>query len=516
MGLACARSVALAGLDGRIVEVEADIGGGLPRTVLVGLPDAALHEAKDRCKAAFSNCGQQWPQSLLTINLSPATLPKGGSHYDLAIVAAVLAAAGTIPKSELAGAVFLGELGLDARVRPVRGILPATLAAARAGFGRVIVPVRQAAEAGLVADLEVIGIASLSQLIALARGDRVPAAEPVELADDHGPPVERQLDLADVAGQLEARWALEVAAAGRHHLFLHGPPGVGKTMLAERLPGLLPELTVQESLEVSAIHSLAGFDLSEGLVRRPPYSDPHHSASIPSLVGGGSRMARPGAISCAHRGILFLDEAPEFPPRVLDALRGPLESGVIMIGRSEVQARYPARFQLVLAANPCPCGNAATRGAVCTCPPMAIRRYADRVSGPIRDRLDIQQVMRPMRKAYLRAALAQTESTAVVAGRIAEARARQARRLADAPWQTNGDVPGPYLRTRLPPAGGLEIVEEAVGRGSLSPRGVDKVLRLAWTVADLEGHDRPSAEDVAVALAMRRGEPSGSAQREAS
>ncbi|MFC7626056.1 YifB family Mg chelatase-like AAA ATPase [Microlunatus sp. GCM10028923] len=516
MGLACARSVALAGLDGRIVEVEADIGGGLPRTVLVGLPDAALHEAKDRCKAAVSNCGQQWPQSLLTINLSPATLPKGGSHYDLAIVAAVLAAAGTIPQSELAGTVFLGELGLDARIRPVRGILPATLAAAQAGFGRVIVPVRQAAEAELVADLEVIGIASLSQLIALARGDRVPAAEPVELMDDHGPPVDRQLDLADVAGQLEARWALEVAAAGRHHLFLHGPPGVGKTMLAERLPGLLPELSVAESLEVSAIHSLAGFDLSEGLVRRPPYSDPHHSASIPSLVGGGSRMARPGAISCAHRGILFLDEAPEFPPRVLDALRGPLESGVIMIGRSEVQARYPARFQLVLAANPCPCGNAATRGAVCTCPPMAIRRYADRVSGPIRDRLDIQQGLRPLRKAYLRAALARTESTAVVAARVHEARARQARRLADEPWQTNGDVPGPYLRTRLPPADGLDRIEDAVSRGSLSPRGVDKVLRLAWTVADLEGRDRPSADDVAVALAMRRGEPPGTAQRAAS
>ncbi len=516
MPLACARSVALAGLDGRIVEVEADIGAGLPRTVLVGLPDAALHEAKDRCKAAVANAGRQWPQSLLTINLSPATLPKAGSHYDLAIVAAVLAADGVIPRSELAGTVLLGELGLDARIRPVRGILPATLAAAQAGYRRVIVPLRQAEEAGLVRDIEVIGIASLGQLVALSRGEPVPRVEPVELLDEPTPPLGRPQDLADVAGQLEARWALEVAAAGRHHLFLHGPPGVGKTMLAERLPGLLPELSVTESLEVSAIHSLAGFDLSDGLVRRPPYADPHHSASIASLVGGGARMARPGAISCAHRGVLFLDEAPEFPPRVLDALRAPLESGVIMIGRSEVQARYPARFQLVLAANPCPCGNAATPGAACTCPPMSIRRYSDRISGPIRDRIDIQQVLRPMKKTYLKAALAQTESTSVVAERVAEARTRQAHRLADSPWPTNGDVPGPYLRTRLPLPDGIEIVEDAVGRGNLSPRGVDKVLRIAWTIADLSGRGRPDADDVAVALAMRRGEPPGVAERTAS
>jgi len=506
MALACAWSVALVGLQGRIVEVEADVGAGLPRTVLVGLPDASLYEARDRCKAAVGNSGQTWPQSLLTINLSPATLPKAGSHYDLAIVAAILAAGKVFRAERLADTVLLGELGLDGRVRPVRGILPAVLSAAQAGFTRAIVPLRQAGEAQLVQGIEVFGVASLGQLVALLNDEPVPFVEPIEVTGESARVATRHLDLADVVGQLDAKWALEVAAAGRHHVFFHGPPGVGKTMLAERLPGLLPDLEVSEALEVSAVHSLAGFDLSDGLLSRPPYADPHHSASVASIVGGGSRMAKPGAISCAHRGVLFLDEAPEFSVRVLDALRTPLESGVITLGRSEVQARYPARFQLILAANPCPCGQAATLGALCTCPPMAIRRYADKISGPVRDRIDIQQAFRPTKKAFLRSALQRLESSAAVASRVLEARARQTRRLTGSGWQTNGEVSGPYVRTHLPLPAGLDIVEDAVSRGKLSPRGVDKVLRVAWTLADLASRDRPSRDDVAVALAMRRGE----------
>jgi magnesium chelatase family protein len=292
---ACAWSVALVGLEGRIVEVEADIGAGLPRTVLVGLPDSALYQARDRCKAAISNSAQEWPISLLTTNLSPATLPKAGSHYDIAIVAAVLAAQGVFGAEQLRRTALLGEVGLDGRLRPVRGVLPATLAAQQAGFTRVIVPLRQAGEAQLVEGIEVFGIASITQLVAFLRGDPMPL-----VGEPAGKHASRRLDMADVIGQVEAKWACEVAAAGRHHMLFHGPPGVGKTMLAERVPGLLPDLDVHDALEVSAVHSLAGSNLADELISRPPYSDPHHSASVASIVGGGQRMAKPGAISCAH------------------------------------------------------------------------------------------------------------------------------------------------------------------------------------------------------------------------
>lgn len=513
MTQACVWSVALVGLEGRLVEVEADIGAGLPRTVMVGLPDTALYQARERCKAAVGNSGQTWPQSLLTINLSPATLPKTGSHYDLAIVAAVLAAAAAFPADRIGSTALLGELGLDGRVRGVRGVLPATLAAEQAGCRRILVPLAQVGEARLVQGIDVVGIASVLHLIALLRGEPFEVPDPVVLAEEReAPAAYRRLDLADVVGQVEAKWAVEVAAAGRHHMFFHGPPGVGKTMLAERVPGLLPDLTLSESLEVSAVHSLAGFSLHDELIVRPPYADPHHSASLASIVGGGPRVAKPGAISVAHKGVLFMDEAPEFAPRVIEALRQPLESGAVSIGRSDAAARYPARFQLIMAANPCPCGNAATVGIACSCPPQAVRRYAERLSGPIRDRIDIQQAFLPMRKSYLKAAAKQpAESTAAIAGRVLLARQRQAHRLAGTGWLTNSEVPGSYLRKHLPRPTGLEIVDAAMDRGLLSARGVDKVLRVAWTLADLAGREVPGVDEVAVALAMRRGDRSGTA-----
>lgn len=503
MSQARAWSVALVGIEGTMVEVEAAISSGLPRTTMVGLPDAALYEARDRCRAAMASTGFGWPSDPVTINLSPATLPKAGSHYDLAIAAAVAAAGRKYDREALEGLALFGELGLDGRVRAVRGLLPALLAAVGQRFTRVVVPAAQLREAALVDGLAIFGAADLADLFDVLTGGAGAPPPPALPAPATPRPA---LDLADVAGQVEAKWALEVAAAGRHHLYLHGPPGVGKTLLAERLPGLLPDLSLAEALEVSAVHSLAGVNLEGGLVRRPPYADPHHSASMSSLVGGGARVALPGAVSRAHRGVLFLDEAPEFSPRVMEALRVPLESGRIVLGRSVATATYPASFQLVLAANPCPCGMAGTPGGNCRCAPMAVRRYASRVSGPILDRVDIHQQLRPVRAAFLDARYAPGEGTAVVAERVLAARERQRDRLQPSGWRTNGDVPGPALRKRLPVPEGSELLDVAVARGRLSARGVDKVLRLAWTIADLAGADRPSRDHLHTALAMRRGD----------
>lgn len=502
MSTSSAWSVALLGMDAQIVEVEASIAAGLPRIVMVGLPDTALYEARDRCRAAFSGAGLSWPSQLLTINLTPASLPKAGSHYDLAIVAAVLMADQQAPETVGKNCIFMGELGLDGCARAVRGLLPGLLAARKAGFETAVVPTAQYAEACLVEGLTVWPVADLPELLEVLHGRPV---LPDLSRQNQMPEVSPEIppDLSEVRGQPEACWALEVAAAGGHHIFLHGSPGVGKSMLAQRLPGLLPPLDDEAALEVSAIQSLAGAQIADGLVRTPPYANPHHNASMAAMVGGGTKMPNPGAISRAHRGVLFLDEAPEFSPRVLDALRTPLETGAITIARANAFVRYPARFQLVMAANPCPCGMYGLAGAKCTCTSMAVRRYNERLSGPILDRIDIHIRMMPTLRGLTDSISG--DPSEVVATRVANARDRMRRRLAAQGVRTNAEVTGAGLR-RLPEPKGIALLDDAMRQGRISARGYDKVVRLSWTLADLAGHDVPDRNDLGAALGLRADE----------
>ncbi|MCG0290381.1 YifB family Mg chelatase-like AAA ATPase [Streptomyces sp. PSAA01] len=528
MGFARTCSVALVGVEGVVVEVQADLEPGVAAFTLVGLPDKSLVESRDRVRAAVVNSGGEWPQRKLTVGLSPASVPKGGSGFDLAVACAVLGAAERVDPREIADLMMIGELGLDGRVRPVRGVLPAVLAASEAGYRQVVVPEQTAGEAALVPGVSVLGVRSLRQLIAVLTDEPVPEEEETQELGRPDPMLAGltvpgagmgtgvaavpgsgagRPDMAEVAGQRAARTALEVAAAGGHHLFLSGPPGAGKTMLAERLPGLLPPLSQQEALEVTAVHSVAGvLPPGQPLVKSPPYCAPHHSATMAALVGGGNGLPRPGAVSLAHRGVLFLDEAPEFSGKALDALRQPLESGHVVVARSAGMMRMPARFLLMLAANPCPCGRYGLVGDVCECTPTTVRRYQARLSGPLLDRVDLRVHVEAVSRAELTGARAGAEHSASVAARVREARERAAARLQDTPWRLNSEVPGHELRTRWQPSSGaLRGAERDMERGLLTARGLDRVLRVAWTVADLAGHDRPEAPDIAQALQLRTG-----------
>ena len=489
------------GIEGRLVLVEADIGVGLPRTLVVGLPDTAVSEARERVKAAARNSGFSWPDTAVTINLSPANLHKTGSALDLAVALAVLAADDVMPTHAAAGIVVLGELGLDGTVRQVRGVLPAALAARAAGVQALMVPLANAAEAALVPDLHVWPVTSLRHAVEVLRGVADPIA-PEQWPQAHVAPASNSPDLADVRGQAVARRALEVAAAGGHHLAMIGPPGVGKSMLAERLPGLLPDLDDDAALEVTAVHSVAAPPGSvSGYVRRPPFQAPHHTASPVAVVGGGGGVPRIGLISLAHRGVLFMDEAPEFERRVLDALRQPLESGVVVVSRAGFTIELPARFQLVLAANPCPCGP--PPGRTCSCAPGARRRYFTRLSGPLLDRIDVRLVLDPPTAADLAFDASTAESSAVVAERVAVARDRARKRLAHTYCQCNAELPGPLLRRQFPLGDAARPLEAAMRAGVLTARGADRVARLAWTAADLAGRDRPNADDVTGAVIFR-------------
>ncbi|MBS2962828.1 YifB family Mg chelatase-like AAA ATPase [Actinocrinis puniceicyclus] len=518
-GFGRAWCIGLLGLRGTPIEVEAHAAGGLPKFTLIGLPDSVLNEARDRVRAAALNSGIDWPQAVLTVSLSPAWIRKQGSGFDVAIAYAVLRATGAISQCALDDAVFLAELGLDGRVRPIRGVLPCVVAAARSGLNRVFVADANAEEAAQVAGIKVTGLRSLRQLVALANGREVPADPPglpaVELATlpADGPPAVDpgfEPDLSEVVGQYEARRALELSAAGGHHLFLCGTPGAGKTMLAKRLPGILPPLDTQAALEVSAIHSLSGtLPPHRPLITRPPFCTVHHSATVAAMVGGGSGQPRPGAVSRAHRGVLFLDEMPEFSRGALDALREPIECGEVAIARTSGIARFPAQFLLVGAANPCPCGRAGSALASCTCAPRQRIAYLARISGPLLDRIDLRVDVTPVGPGELLDAAAGGqggECTAAVAQRVALARERAVRRLADTPWNCNAQVPGQVLRNQWPLAvDALVTAERALRAGTLSARGLDRVIRVAWTVADLAGLDRPDRAAVDTALGFRLG-----------
>ncbi len=498
-----ARTLSLLGLEAVPIVVEAVQLNGLPNFTIVGLPDAAVNEARERLRAGFHAISLPWPNRRLTVNLSPADVLKSGTGFDLAIAVAILGSMGFRMQTD---ALVMGELGLDGSIRGVRGVLPALVAAQNQGIRTAIVPEANHAEAELVEGMEIVAVQHLGQVGMLCRADcsfTMTSEDASTLPDkDELVPV----DLSDVYGQEEAITALEIAAAGGHHMLMVGSPGIGKSMLAQRLPGILPDLSHEGALEVAAISSLVGERFSQ-LPKHPPFSAPHHTASPAAMVGGGSRIPRPGAITLAHRGVLFCDEFPEFAPRVIQSLRQPMETGYIDIARSKANIRFPARFQLVAAANPCRCGAILDSPSKCTCTSRDNRLYQASLGGPVRDRIDIQSVLRRPSKADLRRG--STTTTAQVHERVSEARERQVFRLAGTGVDRNAEVPGKWLRAHTPlSTTSTNLFENAISHGNLTLRGFDRVMRLAWSIADLGGRNAPADDDLLLAFALRGGEES--------
>lgn len=520
MAFATTHCVALDGARGHLIDVQADVSSGVPGVVVVGRAGAALREGLDRVRMAIVNSDLKWPAAQrTTILLSPADLPKGGTHFDLAMAVSVLAATRQVEHAQVAATAFVGELTLAGGLRPAVGVLPMVMAAAARGVRRVVVPEPQVGEAQMVPGMVVIGVRSLAQVVAVLLGELPPEAPPVasvsgtRLVHWRGAGRLDDLDFADLRGMLDEKYAAEVAAAGGHALMLSGAKGCGKTSLAERLPTVLPDLTTEESLELTALHSLAGaLDPADGLIVRPPFAAPHHDASKVSIIGGGQGRVHPGEISRAHCGVLFLDEFPLFRSDVIEALRQPLESGDITISRRDESITLPAGGMLVVASNPCPCGNytANNRTNGCSCPDPVRRRYQARLSGPIADRIDVLRHVRPASPSS-QDPFVPVESSAQVRERVAAARERQHRRFAEHDWRLNAQIPTPRLKDTWPVADEAKRrIDNETYAGRLSARGSVRVQRLAWTVADLRsvrlGRDVvPALPEVEIALRLRMG-----------
>lgn len=496
--VARAYTVAFEGVTARTVEVQCAVTPGLPAFSIVGLPDKAVSEARDRVRTALSSMSIALPSKRITVNLSPADLPKEGSHFDLPIALGLLAALEIIPEDTVAGIVALGELSLDGGLIPVIGALPAAMAAAEEDR-TLLCPKASGPEAAWVGATQVIGAATLADVVRHFTGQSpLPPAEPGEV---RAAPEVR--DMRDVRGQERAKRALEIAAAGRHHLLMVGTPGSGKSMLAARLPTILPDLTAAEALETSMIHSLAGLLDEGGISRTRPFREPHHTASMPAIVGGG-RGAKPGEISLAHNGVLFMDEFPEFPRSVLETLRQPIETGEVMVARANAHIKYPCRFMLVAAANPCKCGYLPDPARACARVPQCGEDYMGRISGPLMDRFDLRVDVPPV--AFRDLDLPEGgDSSAEVAARVEAARAVQAARYADLPdIRINADIEGKLLETHATPdSDGKELLLMAADRFGLSARGYHRVLRVARTIADLDGEAGIHRPHVAEALSYR-------------
>jgi magnesium chelatase family protein len=498
--LARTQAIALAGLDGSIIDIEVDVSNGLPTYSLLGLPDATLTEARDRIRAAIINSGFRWPNQKVTVSLSPAWLPKSGSSFDLPIALTILVASGQLDYSKILDYLFVGELSLEGSLRSIRGLLPILIAAKRQGIQQVIVPAESINEEEVVSGLKISALSNLKSVVKFLSGELIyESPKMVELEVR-----ESVHDLSEVAGHRDAKFALEVLAAGRHNLLMIGPPGTGKTMLAERIPSILPPLSKEESIDVAGIHSIAGMLKQNSISATPPFIAPHHATTIPALVGGGSGVIKPGACSLAHNGILFIDEAPECGSGILDALRQPMESGQVTISRANSSAIFPARFILVLAANPCPCGKFSGRGRGCQCSSLQVRRYLGKLSGPLLDRIDIRiRVDAPSRTDL---ADQFVENSSAIRARVIKAREIAKDRFSGLGIETNSKISPNLLRSKFRATkDAMVLLSNLLDREVISARSFHRLLRVAWSIADLKNESVPGKTEVEQAISLRSG-----------